>query len=48
MSGKSYLAEHFPNPLFLNTDRNSEMSVAPAIQIRNFRKPDGFIKGISY
>ena len=34
MSGKSYLAEHFPTPLFLNTDGNSEMIPAQDIQLR--------------
>lgn len=41
MSGKSFLAEHFPNTLVLNTDGNSAMGTAPSIQIRNTRKADG-------
>lgn len=44
MSGKSYLAERFPNPLFINTDGNSEMNQAPAIQVRNIKKQDGSLK----
>lgn len=41
MSGKSYLAERFPDPLFINTDGNSEMNTAPSIQIRNERDAQG-------
>lgn len=41
MSGKSYLAEHFPSPLFLNTDGNSLAQSAPAIQIRNIKNANG-------
>ncbi len=41
MSGKSYLAERFPNPLFINTDGNSLAQAAPAIQIRNVKNPNG-------
>ena len=41
MSGKSYLAERFPNPLFINTDGNSLAQSAPSIQIRNVKSPDG-------
>lgn len=44
MSGKSYLAERFPSPLFLNTDGNSEMNTAPSIQLRNVRKVDGSLQ----
>lgn len=44
MSGKSYLAERFPSPLFLNTDGNSEMNTAPSIQLKNIRKSDGSLK----
>lgn len=44
MSGKSYLAERFPSPLFLNTDGNSEMNTAPSIQLRNIRKADGSLR----
>lgn len=44
MSGKSYLAERFPSPLFLNTDGNSEMNTAPSIQLKNVRKSDGSLK----
>ncbi|WP_323059141.1 AAA family ATPase [Limosilactobacillus reuteri] len=44
MSGKSYLAERFPAPLFLNTDGNSEMNTAPSIQLKNVRKSDGSLK----
>jgi len=41
MSGKSYLAERFPSPLFLNTDGNSLAQSAPAIQIRNVKNANG-------
>lgn len=41
MSGKSYLAEKFPVPLFLNTDGNSEMMPAQDIQLRNVRNKKG-------
>lgn len=44
MSGKSYLAEHFPNVLVLNTDGNSAMGTRPSIQLRNVRNPDGSLK----
>lgn len=39
MSGKSYLAERFPNPIFINTDGNSLAQSAPAIQVRNVKGP---------
>lgn len=41
MSGKSYLAERFPNPLFLNTDGNAKANKAPSLQLINQRNPDG-------
>lgn len=41
MSGKSYFASYFPNPLILNTDGNSEQGSAPSIQIRNTRNQLG-------
>lgn len=41
MSGKSYFASYFPNPLVLNTDGNSEQGQAPSIQIRNVRDANG-------
>ncbi|QNQ80807.1 ATP-binding protein [Lactobacillus sp. PV034] len=41
MSGKSYFASYFPNPLILNTDGNSEQGQAPSIQIRNERDQNG-------
>lgn len=41
MSGKSYFASYFPNPLVLNTDGNSEQGQAPSIQIRNIRDANG-------
>lgn len=44
MSGKSYMAERFPDPLFLNTDGNSEMNTAPSLQIRNIRDSHGKLK----
>ena len=46
MSGKSYLASEFPNPLILNTDGNAEANTVPSIQIRNIRDKSGkIIKG---
>lgn len=44
MSGKSYLAEHFPNVLVLNTDGNSAMGSRPSIQLRNVRNSNGGLK----
>lgn len=44
MSGKSYLAEHFPAPLFLNTDGNALENSAPSIQIRNVKGPNRTLK----
>lgn len=44
MSGKSYLAEHFPNVLVLNTDGNSAMGTRPSIQLKNVRNSDGSLK----
>lgn len=44
MSGKSYFASFFPNPLILNTDGNSEQGTAPSIQIRNIRGENGELK----
>lgn len=44
MSGKSYLAERFPNPIFLNTDGNSLANKAPSIQLKNERNENGSMK----
>ncbi|WEV36244.1 AAA family ATPase [Lactobacillus sp. ESL0677] len=44
MSGKSYFASFFPNPLVLNTDGNSEQGSAPSIQIRNERNEKGELR----
>lgn len=44
MSGKSYLAEHFPSPLFLNTDSNALANPFPNIQLRNIKGEDGKLK----
>ena len=44
MSGKSYLAGEFPNPLFLDTDGNAAINPYPSIQLRNIRGKDGKIK----
>ena len=41
MSGKSYFASFFPNPIVLNTDGNSEQGTAPGFQIRNLRDKNG-------
>lgn len=44
MSGKSYLAEHFPAPLFLNTDGNALANPFPNIQLKNVKGSDGKLK----
>lgn len=44
MSGKSYFASFFPNPLVLNTDGNAEQGQAPSIQIKNIRGKNGALK----
>lgn len=44
MSGKSYLAERFPSPLFINTDGNAEKAGMPNIQIKNTFNADGSLK----
>lgn len=44
MSGKSYLAERFPNPFFINTDDNAEKAGLPNYQLKNIKNPDGSIK----
>lgn len=41
MSGKSYLAGEFPNPLFLDTDGNADANPYPSIQLRNVRNKNG-------
>ena len=41
MSGKSYFASFFPNPIVLNTDGNNEQGTAPGFQIRNLRDKNG-------
>ncbi|MDO4681106.1 MAG: AAA family ATPase [Aerococcus sp.] len=43
MSGKSYLAGKFPNPLFLDTDGNAKSNPYPSIEIRNQRNQEGRI-----
>lgn len=46
MSGKSYLASEFPNPIILNTDGNAEANSVPSIQIRNIKdEARNIIKG---
>lgn len=44
MSGKSYLAEHFPNPFFINTDDNAEKAGLPNYQLKNIQNRDGSMK----
>ncbi|WP_057894038.1 AAA family ATPase [Lacticaseibacillus brantae] len=44
MSGKSYLAERFPNPFFINTDDNAEKAGLPNFQLKNIQNPDGSMK----
>lgn len=36
MSGKTYLARQFPNPLILNTDGNAKKVTTPSIEIYDF------------
>ena len=43
MHGKSYLSGEFPNPLFLDTDGNSDANPYPSIHLRNIRGEDGSI-----
>jgi len=48
MSGKSYLASEFPNPLFFDTDGNADANPFPSIQLRNIRNKsgDGFSQNV--
>ncbi|NQP43190.1 AAA family ATPase [Streptococcus suis] len=43
MSGKSYLANEFPNPIILNTDGNASANSVPAIQLVNEKDQSGRI-----
>ena len=43
MSGKSYLANEFPNPIVLNTDGNAEANSVPSIQLVNVKDDKGRI-----
>lgn len=43
MSGKSYLANEFPNPIVLNTDGNAEANSVPSIQLINEKNGQGRI-----
>lgn len=43
MSGKSYLANEFPNPIILNTDGNASANSVPAIQLVNVKDETGRI-----
>ena len=43
MSGKSYLANEFPNPIVLNTDGNAEANSVPSIQLVNEKDSSGRI-----
>ena len=43
MSGKSYLANEFPNPIVLNTDGNAEANSVPSIQLLNDKDKTGRI-----
>lgn len=47
MSGKSYLAGEFPNPLFLSTDGNAAANPYPSIALRNIRDRNGnFVQNV--
>ena len=41
MHGKSFLANEFPNPLFLSTDGNADKIAAPSINLRNIKGKNG-------
>lgn len=43
MSGKSFLANEFPNPIVLNTDGNAAANAVPSIQLANVKDKDGKI-----
>ena len=43
MSGKSYLANEFPNPIVLNTDGNATANSVPSIQLVNIKNKEGQI-----
>lgn len=43
MSGKSFLANEFPNPIVLNTDGNAEANSVPSIQLVNIKNDKGEI-----
>lgn len=43
MSGKSFLANEFPNPIILNTDGNATANSVPAIQLVNIKDKTGAI-----
>lgn len=44
MSGKSFLASQFPNPVIFNTDGNAEANTVPSVQLRNIKDSNGKIK----
>ena len=44
MSGKTYLAKQFPNPIILNTDGNAKKIDTPSVEIKDF---ETFIKVVS-
>ena len=43
MSGKSFLANEFPNPIVLNTDGNAGANAVPSIQLVNEKDKTGKI-----
>ncbi len=43
MTGKSFLANEFPNPIILNTDGNAEANSVPSIQLVNEKDKTGRI-----
>lgn len=43
MSGKSYLANEFPNPYIINTDGNAKANTVPAYQLENIKDKTGHI-----
>ncbi|HER5425061.1 TPA: AAA family ATPase [Streptococcus pyogenes] len=43
MSGKSFLANEFPNPFIINTDGNSQANSVPSYQLYNHKDKNGKI-----
>lgn len=48
MSGKSYLADNFPNPITLSTDGNADKKGVPNVRIKNEYDTNGKLKQSSF